>query len=705
MSALVDLPRRRNPRQAMAREESTAPPGRLRNYLAAGLLLIVFVLSLSYSSTAEEKLSRPETVQEMKMVISEEHLPKNVPEQSAANNSAPSSSEDHAASSSFLSDHDCSVETKNSVEANYTLYPSEHLLINLVDFSDQSYAPAALASGGSQIICELHKGIEPFRLVMQQLTRCFALWQSFPASERVLVTGKEVPVTQSDTGSIVQLLQEVFAVKVVQTLDQTKRLESVIGRPAFLEKEHEYPLFEGFAMSQPQQADLFRRQILEHLGLVARADCSSSMESPPRVAIVDHSQTPPRLNNLSQLKEKLETIPAVSVRVISLEDISFLEQMALLSQVDILIAPHSDVLTSAMFMPPCSALVEIFPRGYFYPELYATLSAMAGLNYASIYTGTNVVKEWYTQKKTRLRRNKDSDICAPLHATVAAVRELTTRLKSCCHERAISVPNVSSIPPLEISSVNGCLSIGKPIAVTTNYPVNRTMDNIVTVLQSENHTDTMKPRHAVCTFVHELYWEHFPHGIQQLYRCFSFWHSYPDHQHLLLFTEKLTSRQVFFWEMRRLFKKMLGVREIGNRTKIPPGSLVVQPNHYQLARDHPYSGIAMQNPEHAHYFRHKTQEYFNLTVTNRCQPGKSPRIAILNRQPKSRRAILNLVEVCEHLAKATGGEIEVYYFEGKSFKEQLQIMSNVDILVSPHGAQLTSINFMPRCGAVLEVSR
>jgi hypothetical protein len=243
------------------------------------------------------------------------------------------------------------------------------------------------------------------------------------------------------------------------------------------------------------------------------------------------------------------------------------------------------------------------------------------------------------------------------------------------------------------------------MAVTTNYPGNLTMDNIVTVLQNENHTDAMQPRHAVCAFVHELYWEHFPHGVQQLYRCFSFWHSNPDHEHLLLFTENLTSKQTFFWEMRFLFQKMLGVREISDRTEIPPGALVVKPNQYQLAREHPYSGIVMQNPEHAHYFRHKTQQYFNLTVTNRCQSGKSPRIAILNRQPKSRRAILNLVDLRESLEKATGGEIEVYYFEGKPFKTQLQIMSNVDILVSPHGAQLTSINFMPRCAAVLEVGR
>lgn len=46
----------------------------------------------------------------------------------------------------------------------------------------------------------------------------------------------------------------------------------------------------------------------------------------------------------------------------------------------------------------------------------------------------------------------------------------------------------------------------------------------------------------------------------------------------------------------------------------------------------------------------------------------------------------------------------VTYFESASFVDQVDFYSSVDIVVSPHGAQLTGIAFMPPCGSVMELS-
>merc|ERR1712178_589922 len=40
---------------------------------------------------------------------------------------------------------------------------------------------------------------------------------------------------------------------------------------------------------------------------------------------------------------------------------------------------------------------------------------------------------------------------------------------------------------------------------------------------------------------------------------------------------------------------------------------------------------------------------------------------------------------------------------GKTFIQQLELMSNTDVLISPHGAQLSTIPFMPDCGCLLEI--
>jgi hypothetical protein len=45
----------------------------------------------------------------------------------------------------------------------------------------------------------------------------------------------------------------------------------------------------------------------------------------------------------------------------------------------------------------------------------------------------------------------------------------------------------------------------------------------------------------------------------------------------------------------------------------------------------------------------------------------------------------------------------VYFDENTTFAEQISFFASTDILISPHGAQLVGIPFMPDCGAVFEI--
>ena len=46
--------------------------------------------------------------------------------------------------------------------------------------------------------------------------------------------------------------------------------------------------------------------------------------------------------------------------------------------------------------------------------------------------------------------------------------------------------------------------------------------------------------------------------------------------------------------------------------------------------------------------------------------------------------------------------VPIVYFENATFKEQIHFFNDVDIVLSPHGAQLSSMAFMPSCGGILE---
>lgn len=47
--------------------------------------------------------------------------------------------------------------------------------------------------------------------------------------------------------------------------------------------------------------------------------------------------------------------------------------------------------------------------------------------------------------------------------------------------------------------------------------------------------------------------------------------------------------------------------------------------------------------------------------------------------------------------------VSVYYLKKTSYTDQVKFMSETDILISRHGAQLTSLAVMPKCGSVLEL--
>eukprot|EP00977_Amphora_coffeiformis_P019756 scaffold7428_cov153-Amphora_coffeaeformis.AAC.9 len=132
-------------------------------------------------------------------------------------------------------------------------------------------------------------------------------------------------------------------------------------------------------------------------------------------------------------------------------------------------------------------------------------------------------------------------------------------------------------------------------------------------------------------------------------------------------------------------------------------SLVVRPAFDPGYNEGPQQGIKLQKPEHAEVLRRKTAEFYNISMEG-CQPAKDyPVIGILNRGFNSTRTLLNADRLQLYLSKMTDHPVEIRYFEGADFLEQISFMMQTDIVISPHGAQLTSINFMPLCGGVFEI--
>jgi hypothetical protein len=84
-----------------------------------------------------------------------------------------------------------------------------------------------------------------------------------------------------------------------------------------------------------------------------------------------------------------------------------------------------------------------------------------------------------------------------------------------------------------------------------------------------------------------------------------------------------------------------------------------------------------------------------------CRHNKTARIGVLNR--KGSRELVNHKEIVSQLEALDSVQVRYQTFEGVSFEDQVDFFSSHDIVVSPHGAQLTGVWLMPTCGSVLEL--
>eukprot|EP00797_Seminavis_robusta_P024480 Sro410_g137490.2 (239) ;mRNA; r:59590-60306 len=118
---------------------------------------------------------------------------------------------------------------------------------------------------------------------------------------------------------------------------------------------------------------------------------------------------------------------------------SFLEQAAFMANVDILISPHGAQLTNSIFMPQCGGFLELFPRGYHWPELFGTLAASNGHLPVGLYTGppenrTQDIKYFWSTYELRIQA-KHKSVEAHPGMSALAIQELVLHRESCCQQQ------------------------------------------------------------------------------------------------------------------------------------------------------------------------------------------------------------------------------------------------------------------------------
>ncbi|CAB9509911.1 expressed unknown protein [Seminavis robusta] len=322
-----------------------------------------------------------------------------------------------------------------------------------------------------EAICEFQhhrNGSHHFPHSMQQLLRCFSWWQANPHQTPVLLFDREKLVKQKAKFVLgfLRLLQDAFGVSIVRHKNTTTIAKSVYtlteGRNPVRRSKRRGILKDQnriyYQMRSTQDAQQLRQGLLQHYPNIttSHAGCGSSV---PKIGILNRQCKDHTCSKGSG--RRIQNRPAISSAIkkallphsnnnsnntnnnpihylSSFDGMSFLEQVTFMSNIDILISPHGAQLTGSAFLPSCGGILELFPRGYHFPDFFGTLAAATGHFHRSIYTGRHANRtrdvDYFSstpalRKQTRLQ---------PVHAhppmVALAVRELMVQWQSCCQQ-------------------------------------------------------------------------------------------------------------------------------------------------------------------------------------------------------------------------------------------------------------------------------
>lgn len=206
---------------------------------------------------------------------------------------------------------------------------------------------------------------------------------------------------------------------------------------------------------------------------------------------------------------------------------------------------------------------------------------------------------------------------------------------------------------------------------------------------------------VACKFVLDERTAHFPHAMQQFYRCISWFFANEDKEPFIILDKRYPITTPFIQGIIEIMRDAMKVKIVRFRVDL---QVVRGTQTYDWDEQHSF---AMRGPEDAKKFQKIALDHFNIPETN-ASSCRAPRIGILNR--KGTRVLRNvgrLVTMLEHKLEnsetAPDARVRVMTFEEQPFDRQLEFLSTTDILVSPHGAQLSGLPFLPHCAQVLEV--
>ncbi|GFH59619.1 hypothetical protein CTEN210_16095 [Chaetoceros tenuissimus] len=269
------------------------------------------------------------------------------------------------------------------------------------------------------------------------------------------------------------------------------------------------------------------------------------------------------------------------------------------------------------------------------------------------------------------------------------------------------------------------LSLGHSTAFEYSLHSRKTNHTIVIYNStSMEETDVENIKSIVCELhpVHQLNMNHIPHFSQTAFPCWSILQSYPHVQKFMRFNGMVKNQLTSEW-----IQDLLHVFESQNITLLNHGQDVPMALNesvwYAQLTNGPFGGFPRQvestkwgpkfELENAQYFL-QTEHVHSLQkaiLKEKYQESMNKlsnepiRIVLIDRKNHTREWIhaQETKDAIEDMYDASEVVVDIVSNPSGSLQTQANTMHTADIIISPHGAQLTNLAFIRPCTAVLEL--
>jgi Glycosyltransferase 61 len=243
-----------------------------------------------------------------------------------------------------------------------------------------------------------------------------------------------------------QLLQSTIGLQVKRRYKKGAPYPATLTvRPKDTGKWHTDIAITDYALVDPQRQlrTLLLSQLTDYTAIQTSCPVKDHKGDPkfPRIAILNRHMTSGRhvLNARAIASAIQANFPKLNVPIVYFENKTFIDQVRFFAaETDIVIAPHGAQLTGMAFLPPCAAVLELFPPNYLVPDFFGSLAAALNISHSFFYLGDNLDDHNVILPHEKYHfylpndPNKDAAQCPSVSKIADAVKRLVQNWHDCC---------------------------------------------------------------------------------------------------------------------------------------------------------------------------------------------------------------------------------------------------------------------------------